>query len=151
MKSPPQKANQPTVVPRPSKCPRYMCLGGGEKGRGEGHVEGESFSLVLHVTSPHMPRPLTCHTLQHGSLECIELIDMSTFKADSRPMEPRTMHLKITGMSCSSCVAKIERHMKKKRGQLFLSVLVGRGRRGGGGGLVSDGTIIPWCNVYIIP
>ena len=53
---------------------------------------------------------------------------MNTFKADSKPMGPRTMHLKITGMSCSSCVAKIERHMKKKRGKLFL---IGEG--GGGG------------------
>eukprot|EP00731_Ephydatia_muelleri_P035611 Em0141g2a len=56
------------------------------------------------------------------SLEYIELIDMNTFKADSKPMGPRTMHLKITGMSCSSCVAKIERHMKKKRGVLSIGV-----------------------------
>ena len=64
-----------------------------------------------------MPHPHTPHP-QYASLEFIELIDISKFKVDSKPMEPRTIHLKITGMSCSSCVAKIERHMKKKRGKV---------------------------------
>ena len=34
----------------------------------------------------------------------------------SEVKERKTAHMKISGMSCSSCVSKIERHMAKQRG-----------------------------------
>ena len=89
-----------------------------------------------HTTPSHATPSHT--TPQYASLEFIELIDISKFKEDSKPMEPRTIHLKITGMSCSSCVAKIERHMEKKRGK------VTPGYHGNDGeGQVRDRV---WCN-----
>eukprot|EP00731_Ephydatia_muelleri_P033624 Em0034g6a len=51
-----------------------------------------------------------------SAVEMMEPIRMSEVK------ERKTAHMKISGMSCSSCVSKIERHMAKQRG--VLSVVV---------------------------
>lgn len=46
----------------------------------------------------------------------------------SEVKERKTVHMKIIGMSCSSCVGKIERHMAKQRGNA--SIVTGSEREG---------------------
>ena len=43
----------------------------------------------------------------------VELVDFSAIR--------KRVVIQVTGMSCSSCVAKIERHLMKKKGEEFIS------------------------------
>ena len=44
----------------------------------------------------------------------------------------KRVQLRVTGMSCSSCVAKIERHMSRRPGQPSASCGVGHSQWGRG-------------------
>ena len=43
-------------------------------------------------------------------------LELSDFSVDLTKPRKRVL-IQVTGMSCSSCVAKIERHLGKKRGE----------------------------------
>ena len=36
----------------------------------------------------------------------------------------KRIHVQVTGMTCSSCVSKIERHLKKQPGEVLCGILV---------------------------
>ena len=50
-------------------------------------------------------------------------MELSDFSVDLTKPRKRVL-IQVTGMSCASCVAKIERHLGKKRGEEGLIVSV---------------------------
>ena len=51
-------------------------------------------------------------------------LELSDFSVDLTKPRKRVL-IQVTGMSCASCVAKIERHLGKKRGEEGLIYSVG--------------------------
>lgn len=64
-----------------------------------------------------------CETRTPPSIKEEQTLELSV-SVDLTKIKKRVL-MQVTGMSCASCVAKIERHLMKKRGEEFITDMHG--------------------------
>ena len=69
----------------------------------------EALTSTKRLSTPQKPKGTKRRTPPPPSSNAMEMVDLG--------QERKRALIQVTGMSCSSCVTKIERHLAKKRGK----------------------------------